>query len=118
MDFQKIYDLTVGKEIQGYLQTQGTLNNLKTLNGIINPNSRYRIVEVPGPDGQPAHFLFNIDLDELMQDFKINNLQQILQAIEKQKIKCVDTNVEKWDDKKAAKHAKSYPQQVAIEPEE
>lgn len=118
MDFEKMYNLTVGREIQGYMQAQGTLNNLKTLNGMINPNNRYRIVEVPGPDGEPAQFLFNVDLDELMQDFKINNVKQVLQAIAQRKATC-DKDVEKWDAKKAEKYKKELPaQQVMIEPEE
>ena len=117
MDFNRLYNYVVGNEIEDYRKAQGELNLLKQLNTQLNPNNRYRVVQKEGPGGTPIYYLFNIDLDDIVAQFKFQDLKLLNRYANQNNI-----NLEPFQPQGAETCAgpggRYGKQQIVIEPEE
>ena len=75
MDYNKMYTLVVGQEIQDYNKVNGEQTAKKVANLAQNPNNIYRVVKIENPSGNPMYTLANISNKNDIFDMNFKTIQ-------------------------------------------
>jgi len=75
MEYQKLYTLTVGREMETYKKSNGEQTAKKVANSVQNPNAIYRVVKIEAPSGNPMYTLANVSKKNDIFDMNFKTIQ-------------------------------------------
>ena len=75
MDYNTLYTMTVGREIENYNKANGEQTAKKVSNFAQNPNAIYKVVKVENPSGNPMYTLANVSAKNDIFDMNFKTIQ-------------------------------------------
>ena len=75
MDYNTMYTMTVGREIENYNKVNGEQTAKKVSNFVQNPNAIYKVVKIEAPSGNLMYTLANISNKNDIYDMNFKTIQ-------------------------------------------